>query len=110
MSGRPRIVVDYELLGLSATSLRSIGDEFEHAAKIKDDLAGSLGSDEIADAMRDFGCNWDRKRKDLTQKLKNTESVVRSVMSSFSELDRQGAKFDVSLLTGPMMTTTETAP
>jgi hypothetical protein len=110
VTSKARIVVDYDLLGLSATSLRSIGDEFEHAARIKDDLAGYLGSGEITDAMKDFSCNWDRKRKDLTQKLKDTEGVVRSVMASFSEQDRQSAKFDLSYQGGPMMTTTESAP
>ena len=32
MSGQPRIVVDYDLLGHSAKSLRSIREEFEHTA------------------------------------------------------------------------------
>ena len=110
MSGQPSIVVDYELLGLSATSLRSIGDEFEHSARIKDDLVGSLGSGDIADAMKDFSGNWDRKRKDLMQKLRGTEGFVRSAMASFSEQDRQSAKFDLSRRAGPMMTTSEPAP
>jgi hypothetical protein len=110
MTSQPRIVVDYDLLGVSATSLRLIGDEFEDTVRIKDDLVGCLGSDEIADAMKDFSCNWDRKRKDLTQKIKDTEGVVRSVMASFSEQDRQSSKFDLSHQGGPMMTTTESAP
>jgi hypothetical protein len=110
MSGQSRIVVDYVLLGHSARSLRLIGEEFEHTARIKDDLAGYLGSGEITDAMGDFSCNWDRKRQDLTQKLRDTEGVVRSVMASFSEQDRQGARFDLSRQAGPMMTTTESAP
>jgi hypothetical protein len=109
-SGQSRIVVDYDLLGHSAKSLRLIGEEFEHSARIKNDLVGYLGSGEISDAMGDFSCNWDRKRKDLAQKLRDTEGVVRSVMASFSEQDRQGAKFDLSRQVGPMMTTTESAP
>lgn len=110
MPSQHRIVVDYDLLDLSATSLRSIGDEFEHTARIKDDLVGHLGSDQISDAMRDFSSNWDRKRQDLTQKLRDTEGVVRSVMASFSEQDRQSAKFDLSQQGGPTMTTTEPSP
>ena len=54
MSGQQRIVVDYDLLGVSASSLRSIGDEFENTARIKDNLAGYLGSADIADAMGEF--------------------------------------------------------
>lgn len=110
MSGQQRIVVDYDLLGVSASSLRSIGDEFENTARIKDDLAGSLGSADIADAMGDFSGNWDRKRRDVTAKIRTVEGVVRSVMASFSEQDRQAAKFDLSREAGPMMTTKETAP
>ncbi len=110
MSVQPNIVVNYDLLGRSATSLASIGDEFENTAKIKDDLVGHLGSCEIADAMGDFSGNWNRKRADLTQKIKDAEGVVRSVMASFSEQDRQAANFDLSHQAGPMMTTTETAP
>jgi hypothetical protein len=110
LTSQPRIVVDYDLLGLSATSLLSIGDEFEHSATIKNDLAGSLGSGKISDAMDDFSSNWDRRRMDLTQKLRNTEGFVRSAMASFSEQDRQGAEYDLSYQGGPMMTTTESAP
>ncbi|MDQ1482387.1 MAG: hypothetical protein QOF35_463 [Actinomycetota bacterium] len=110
MSGQQRIVVDYDLLGVSVSSLRSIGDEFENAARIKDDLVGYLGSDDIADAMGDFSGNWDRKRLDVTAKIKTTEGFVRSVMASFSEQDRQGAKFDLTRHSAPTMTTTETAP
>jgi hypothetical protein len=110
VTSQPRIVVDYDLLGLSATSLLSIADEFEFSATIKNDLVGSLGSGEISDAMDDFSGNWDRKRKDLTQKLRKTENAVRSVMASFSEQDRQGAKYDLSYQGGPMMTTSEPAP
>ena len=50
----PRIVVDYDLLGNSATSLRSIGDEFENTARIKGDLSVHLGSEKIAEAMGEF--------------------------------------------------------
>jgi hypothetical protein len=110
MSGRQLIVVNYDLLGHSASSLRSIGEEFEHTARIKDDLVAHLGSDDIADAMGEFSGNWDRKRADLTQKIKDAEGVVRSVMASFSEQDRRAANFDLSHQSGPMMTTTETTP
>ena len=110
MSVQPNIVVNYDLLGRSATSLASIGDEFENTAKITDDLVGHLGSGEIADAMGDFSGNWNRKRVDLTKKIKDAEGVVRSVMASFSEQHRQAANFDLSHQAGPMMTTTETAP
>jgi hypothetical protein len=110
MSGQQRIVVNYDMLEQSATSLRSIGEEFEHAARIKDDLVGHLGSGDIADAMGEFSGNWNRKRKDLTQKIKATEGVVRSVMASFSEQDRSAAKFVVSHRPGSKMTTRETAP
>lgn len=85
MTSQPLIVVNYDLLGQSASSLRAIGAEFEHTARTNDDLVGSLGSGDIADAMGEFSGNWDRKRKDLTQKIKDTEGVVRSVMASFRE-------------------------
>ena len=110
MSGRQRIVVNYDMLGESASSLRMIGDEFENTGRIKDDLVSHLGSGNIADAMGDFSGNWDRKRKDLTQKIKDTEVVVRSVMASFREQDRNAAKFDLSHRPGPMRSTSETAP
>jgi hypothetical protein len=109
MSDQPCIVVNYDLLGQSATSLRSIGHEFEQTEQIKDHLLGSLGSSEIADAMGDFSGNWDRRRKDLTKKLNEAESAVRSVMASFSAQDRNAAQFDLSHHGGPMMTTTERA-
>ena len=96
MSDQPCIVVDYALLGQSARSLRAIGQEFEHAAQIKDDLAAHLGSADIADAMGEFSGNWNRKRLDLTQRIKDTEGFAGSVMASFSEQDRQAAKFDLS--------------
>jgi hypothetical protein len=40
MSVQPRIVVNYHLLEQSATSLGSIGNEFENATPIKDQLVG----------------------------------------------------------------------
>jgi hypothetical protein len=110
MGDQTRIVVDYDLLGHCAESLRCIGAEFEHTARIKDHLVGHLGSADIADAMGEFSGNWDRKRADLTQKIKDTEGVVRSVMASFSEQDRNAARFDLSQQAGPMMTTTESTP
>ena len=110
MSDQQCIVVNYDLLGHSADSLRSIGEEFEHTAKIKDDLVGYLGSAEIADAMGEFSGNWDRKRADLTQKIKDAEGVVRSVMASFGEQDRKAANFDLSHQTGPIRTTSEPSP
>jgi hypothetical protein len=109
MIGQERIVVDYDVLERSATSLASIGQEFEHAGRTTDDLVGHLGSEDIADAMGEFSGNWERRRKDLTQKIKDTEGVVRSVMASFREQDRQAAKFDLSHRPGPMRTTSETA-
>lgn len=108
MGDLQRIVVDYDLLSHSASSLRSIGAEFEHTARIKDDVVAHVGSGEIADAMGEFSGNWDRKRQDLTQKIKDTEGVVCSVMASFSEQDRRAARFDLSAHQGPMMSTTET--
>jgi hypothetical protein len=110
MADQPRIVVNYDLLEHSASSLRAIGEEFEHTARIKNDLTGHLGSADIADAMNDFSGNWDRKRQNLTQKIKDTEGAVRSVMASFSEQDRNAANFDLSHQAGPMMTTTEMTP
>ena len=91
MSSQERIVVNYDMLEQSATSLSSIGKEFEHTRQTTDNLAGHLGSDNIADAMEEFSGNWNRKRGELTQKIKDTEGVIRSVMASFSEQDRQGA-------------------
>jgi hypothetical protein len=44
------IVVKYDVLGQSTTSLRSI-KEFEHTGRTKDDLVGHPGSENIADAM-----------------------------------------------------------
>jgi hypothetical protein len=110
VTNQPLIVVNYTVLGQSASSLREIGDEFEQAARIKDHLVGSLGSGDIADAMGEFSGNWNRKRAEVTQKIKDTEGVVRSVMASFSEQDRNAAKLDLSYQAGPVMTTTETAP
>jgi hypothetical protein len=110
MADQQRIVVGYDLLGHSADSLRRIGEEFEHSAQIKDHLVGHLGSGDIADAMGEFSGNWDRKRADLTQKIKDTEGVVRSVMASFSQQDRNAARFDLSHQGEPTMTTTETGP
>ena len=100
MGGQPLIVVNYDDLGQSASSLRSIGNEFENTARIKDDLVGSLGSGDIADAMGDFSGNWDRKRAEVTQKIKDTEGVVRSVMASFAEQDRNSASSTSRIGTG----------
>jgi hypothetical protein len=110
MTDAQDIVVNYGMLGQSASSLRSIGNEFENTGQIKDHLVGSLGSGDIADAMGEFSGNWDRKRAEVTQKIKDTEGVVRSVMASFAEQDRIGSVFDLSHEARPMMTTTETAP
>jgi hypothetical protein len=108
MGGQQIIVVDYDLLGQSASSLGSIGAEFQNAAKIRAQVAGYLGSGVIAAAMGDFSGNWDRKRRDLITKIDATGRAVGLVMASFSEQDRAAASFDLSYRPGPLMSTTET--
>jgi len=108
MSDQQFIVVNYGLLGDSASSLRAIGDGFYHSARIKDEVAAHVGSEEIADALNDFSDNWNRKRMDLTNKIRSAEKLVLSVMASFSEQDRAAARYDLSYQAGPKMSTTET--
>ena len=110
MSEKQFIVVNYGLLEQSRRSLASIGAEFEHAATIKDQLVGHLGSGDIADAMGEFSGNWNRRCRDLTEKIRAAEGLVGSVVDSFSEQDRAAARFDLSYQAGPMMSTTETRP
>jgi hypothetical protein len=109
MTDQGCIVVNYELLGRSASSLRSIGDEFANTDLTRDHLVAHLGSHDIAEALGEFTGNWDRKRRELTTKIREAENVFRSVMASFSEQDRKAANFDLSHKAGPMMTTSETS-
>jgi hypothetical protein len=83
------LVVDYDALEASAQSLGRIGREFEGAARLRDELRGSLGSGAIADAMDEFVGNWDRHRHDVVTSIRDLEGATRSVMASFGEADRR---------------------
>jgi hypothetical protein len=104
------IVVNYIVLGETLTSLGNIRKDFEETTKHTNDLLGHLGQDQLADAMRQFSANWDRKRDDLVVRITETEGAVKKVMTSFSEQDRQAAKlFNLSLKPVQQMTTKEHA-
>jgi uncharacterized protein YukE len=83
------LVVDYDVLEASATSLARIGREFEDAARLGDQVRGCLGSGAVADAMDEFVDNWNRHRREIVSAIHDLDGATRSVMESFAEADRQ---------------------
>lgn len=79
--------MDKTVLESSANALKSVRDEFDHCDKNRETLEGSLGSGDIADAMKEFTGNWDRHRKQLSEQMGKAESAMRSAAATFTKQD-----------------------
>lgn len=89
MAGPGDLCVSYDALEDSERDLKTIKQEFESAARRKDELRGAWGSGEVADAMGDFVDNWDRHRKELVESLTAVGDMVSNTLQTFQQTDQK---------------------
>ncbi len=82
-----RLLVDFELLEDSKSTLGSLKKQF-------DDLPHAVGDVDwgrrcIHDAMHTFGTNWDYHRDVLSDKIKENGEKIGSSLEAFRKADRK---------------------
>jgi len=81
------LVVDYNLLGQTESSLNGLTREFTDIKAQEHAYFGDWGSGDIASAMDDFAGNWDYHRKKLLGSMQSLATMVKQCQSGFCKAD-----------------------
>jgi hypothetical protein len=81
--------VSYDRLEESTRNLKSIQRELEDTGDHQADLAGSLGSGDMAHAMHDFADSWDYHRHKLLDKIQAMGEMAETTMDAFKDVDQK---------------------
>ncbi|WP_205710908.1 hypothetical protein [Isoptericola sp. BMS4] len=73
-------------------SLSTVADEFEHANARSVGLAGAIGHEGLAEAVRSFAHGWDDKRATMTENLSSLAEAATAVATTFTDADSELAR------------------
>lgn len=89
--------VDYEALADSERTLSALKSAFDH---VEDRVRGSRalwGHSSVAEAMAQFGGNWDHHRRLLSEEIQAVGEKTSQTLTAFRDADAELAKsFDAS--------------
>ena len=81
-----RIKIDADALFHLVTRLDNVRSELERSrSEFKDD--GSIGNDDVGEALEAFNSNWGDKRKSLTEELGTAARALRHAVDTFVAAD-----------------------
>lgn len=83
------LVVDYSALRDTVDLSNKIASNLEGLDKTVAGMADHFGSTEIADAVREFGTNWDYRRQILTERARQLSEKAQGCLDVFTEADRE---------------------
>ncbi|SCE44692.1 hypothetical protein GA0115240_16314 [Streptomyces sp. DvalAA-14] len=81
--------VSYDRLEESSRNLQAIQRELEDTGHHQSDIAGALGSGDMAHAMHDFASNWDYHRHKLLDKIQAMGEMAEKTMEAFKDVDEK---------------------
>lgn len=73
-------------------SLSTVASEFENANTRSDGIAGAVGHEGLAEAVRSFAHNWDDKREKMTENVKSLADAASTVATTFTDADSELAR------------------
>jgi len=79
--------VDLDAVTELGSSLSVVADEFENANAKSDRIAGAVGHEELAGAVRDFAHKWDDTRGKMTENLRMLADAATAVAQAFTDID-----------------------
>jgi hypothetical protein len=81
--------VDLQAVRELGQDLTTVAGEFEGAGARSDRIAGAVGHDGLAEAVRDFAAKWDDTRAKMTENLRVLADGAVGVADAFGDADRQ---------------------
>lgn len=79
-----RLIVDTEVLRDTATNLDSVRIEFDTATATSEDVAAAVGHADLAERVRAFASNWDKRRSELVGQL---TTVCENLVTAADDLE-----------------------
>ncbi|MDR0285013.1 MAG: CHAP domain-containing protein [Propionibacteriaceae bacterium] len=92
MSPHSELRVDTDTLRQAGTSLQQISAEFGEAGNNATEVAGLVGHDRLADAIRGFADKWNSKRSELKKSVDALATATTQIAQTFEEVDAELAK------------------
>jgi hypothetical protein len=77
-----------DLLEDTGARLGRIASELEHAEDNADACADAVGDHRLADAVRDFGGNWDAARGDILSAIGKLDEIAKACAQTFDKIER----------------------
>jgi len=81
------IDIDLGRLARTASTARTLKDEFDDAEGFADDIGELTGHDGLADRIEDFGNDWDVAREELGEGLTSVADFMQAINDTFVALD-----------------------
>lgn len=85
----PDLKVDLGELQSTAATLRSLVEQFNHSSHIADGYADAVGASELADALHDFGSDWDDHKGKIVDTLTTTAKMAENSRQVFEQTDHK---------------------
>ena len=81
------IDIDLGRLSRTASTARTLTNEFDDAEGFADDIGDLTGHDRLADKIEDFGNDWDVAREELREGLASVADFMQAIHDTFIDLD-----------------------
>lgn len=81
------IDIDLGRLSRTASTARTLTNEFDDAEGFADDIGELTGHDGLADKIEDFGNDWDVAREELRDGLASVADFMQAIHDTFIDLD-----------------------
>ena len=85
----PDLRVKTELLRATADSLSALRGELGNLERRLDHHRSSWGSDDVADALDEFGGNWDDNRRRISDSMTFLQRMAQSTAEEFERLEAE---------------------
>ena len=86
------IDIDLGRLSRTASTARTLKNEFDEAEAFAGDLGELTGHDGLSNKIEDFGEEWDNAREKLRDNLRSQSDFMQAIVDTFRDLDEKMAQ------------------